>query len=176
MDRAGALLERSATRRLATADDREFLFRVFASTREEELGGVPWDAESKLAFLRQQFEAQDAHYRRYYPTAAFEVVLLGDEPIGRLYVDRWESEIRIMDISLMPAYRNEGIGTALLGELLDEGRRRGKTVSIHVEIYNPAMRLYQRLGFVHREDRGVYALMEWTPKSAAGGTADGGEG
>lgn len=145
--------------------DHGFLYTVYASTRTEELAPVPWTDEQKAAFLRQQFNAQHAHYQKHYGDARFEIILRDGEPVGRLYVARWPSEIRIVDIALLPAHRNAGIGGQLLRELLAEGAAAGKTVSIHVERFNPAMRLYQRLGFTEVADLGVYAMMEWTPAS-----------
>jgi len=143
--------------------DLSFLYRVYASTRAEELAMVDWDAAQKEAFLLQQFNAQHAWYTQNYPGALFHLVHLDEEPIGRLYLHSREKEIRVMDIALLPEYRGRGIGTALLADVLAEGRRGGKTVSIHVEIYNPALRLYSRLGFRPVADRGVYWLMEWSP-------------
>ena len=149
--------------RPARAEDRDFLLRVYASTREEELRLVDWSDEQKAAFVQQQFESQDAYYREHYDPATFDVIEVDGEPIGRLYVARWEDEIRIMDIALVPEYRGRGTGTVLLRDLLDEGARTGKRVSIHVERDNPALRLYERLGFAPVEDRGVYLLLEAAP-------------
>jgi ribosomal protein S18 acetylase RimI-like enzyme len=149
--------------RPARAEDRDFLLRVYASTREEELRVVDWSDEQKAAFVQQQFEAQDAYYREHYDPASFDVIEVDGEPAGRLYVARWEDEIRIMDIALIPEHRGRGTGTALLRDLLDEGARSGKRVSIHVEMNNPALRLYERLGFAPIEERGVYLLLEATP-------------
>ena len=145
------------------ADDRDFLRRVYASTREEELRLVDWTDEQKAAFVEQQFEAQDAYYREHYFPATFDVIDVEGEPVGRLYVARWEDEIRIIDIALLAEHRGRGTGTALLRELLDEAGRAGKRLSIHVEKNNPALRLYERLGFMPIEDRGVYLLLEATP-------------
>ena len=144
-------------------DDEPFLRRLYASIREDELAVVPWDEETKEAFLRQQFDAQDAHYREHYDGATYDVIEVDGEPAGRLYVARWDDEIRIMDIALLPEYRGRGIGTQLLRALLDEGARTGKRVSIHVEKHNPALMLYERLGFEPAADRGVHILMEVTP-------------
>ncbi|MCP4663054.1 MAG: GNAT family N-acetyltransferase [bacterium] len=47
--------------------------------------------------------------------------------------------------------------------LLTEAEEAGKPVRIHVERFNPAMRLYERLGFTQVDDQGVYYLMEWSP-------------
>ena len=124
---------------------------------------VDWSAEQKAAFVQQQFEAQDAYYREHYDPATFDVIEVDGEPVGRLYVARWEDEIRIMDIALLPEHRGRGIGTAFMRDLLDEGAHTGKRVSIHVELNNPARRLYERLGFSPVEERGVYVLMEATP-------------
>jgi ribosomal protein S18 acetylase RimI-like enzyme len=144
-------------------EDRAFLCLVYASTRWEELEPVPWTAGQKEAFLRQQFEAQDADYRRNYDSASFDVIEVEGVPAGRLYVDRGADEIRIVDISLLPRFRGSGIGTRLLRDLLDEAAGSGKRLSIHVEKHNPALRLYERLGFVPVADRGVYLLMEASP-------------
>jgi ribosomal protein S18 acetylase RimI-like enzyme len=134
---------------------------VYASTRAEELAVTDWSEEQKTQFLRQQFTAQDAHYRAHYPSAEFSVIEREGLPIGRLYVDRWTKEIRIMDIALLPEHRGAGIGTTLLRELQEEARAAGKSLSIHVEKFNPALRLYERLGFRPIEDKEVYLLMEW---------------
>jgi ribosomal protein S18 acetylase RimI-like enzyme len=147
--------------RTAGPEDFDFLARVYASTRTEELAPVPWTPDLKAAFLRAQFEAQDKYYRENYTTAEFLVILDGDVPAGRLYVDRWPDEIRLMDIALLPPHRGKGIGTTLLRDLQDEARAVGKALRIHVERMNPALGLYKRLGFRQIEDRGVYWLMEW---------------
>lgn len=144
-------------------DDREFLARLYASTREEELAATPWTEEQKAAFLRQQFEAQHAFYTEQFADAEFSVVLLDGEPAGRLYVDRRENEIRLIDIALLPEHRGQGIGGELMRDLLAEGEEKGLPVTIHVERFNPALRLYERLGFRHVEDQGPYYLMEWRP-------------
>jgi ribosomal protein S18 acetylase RimI-like enzyme len=121
---------------------------------------VPWDDAQKDAFLRQQFEAQDAWWRENYAQASFDVVVVDGEPAGRLYVHRGESEIRIVDIALLPEYRGREIGTGLLGDLLAEADAAGKSVTIHVERLNPALVLYERLGFALAEDKGVYLFLE----------------
>ena len=146
--------------------DMDFLLRVYHSTREEELAMVvDWTAEMKDAFVRQQFNAQHVWYQEHYEGASFDVVLIDGVPAGRLYVHRRPAEIRLVDITLLPEFRTGGLGTSILGDLLAEGETAGKPVTIHVEIYNPAMRLYERLGFRPIESRGPYLLMEWRPSS-----------
>jgi ribosomal protein S18 acetylase RimI-like enzyme len=151
------------TLRPITPDDEALLYRVYASTREDEMALVDWDDAQKEAFVRMQFTAQHSHYQQHYPDAAFEIIMVDEQPAGRLYVDRWPKEIRIVDIALLPEYRNAGIGTTLLKGILEEAVQSGKPVSIHVERFNPAMRLYERLGFSTISENGVYYLMEWVP-------------
>jgi ribosomal protein S18 acetylase RimI-like enzyme len=145
------------------ADDRSFLYHVYASTREEELAVTGWSAVQKEAFLMMQFKAQHTDYQEHYPQAAFLVILRQGQPIGRLYLDRRLDTLRIIDIALLPQYRGQGVGTTILEAILSEGQRLGLPVSIHVERFNPAQRLYRRLGFRQVADRGVYYLMEKTP-------------
>lgn len=147
--------------RPTTATDDPFLCALYASTRTEELAPVPWTEEQKRAFLEMQFRAQSLHYSTHYASASFMVIESGGEPIGRLIVDRRPEDIRVIDISLMPEYRGRGIGTMFLRELLNEAEASSKPVSIHVEHFNPAMRLYERLGFRHIDSNGVYHRMEW---------------
>lgn len=157
-------MENAVTLRPIAPEDMEFLHRVYRSTREDELAMVvDWTAEQKDAFVRQQFEAQHAWYTEHYVGADFQVILVDGVPAGRLYVHRREREIRLMDITLLPEHRGSGVGSSLLSDLMAESEAAGKPLTIHVEIYNPAMRLYKRLGFTTFEDRGVYHLLEWRP-------------
>lgn len=149
------------TLRAVTAADRDFLCSVYGSTRAEELAPVPWDDAQKAAFVRMQFEAQDRYYREVYPQGAFDVILVEGEAAGRLYINRGPDEMRIIDISMLPAYRNRRIGTHLIGALQTEAALARKPLRIHVERFNPALRLYERLGFKPIADRGVYLFLEW---------------
>jgi ribosomal protein S18 acetylase RimI-like enzyme len=153
--------------RPATQADRVFLVDLYASTRAGELALVDWDDATRRAFVEHQFSAQDHHYREHYPGATLDVVEVEGSPAGRLYVHRGEDDIRIMDIALAPEFRGRGIGTGLLEELMAEARSRGHSLSIHVEMQNPARSLYDRLGFVPVGEHGVYVLMRWTPDAGA---------
>jgi ribosomal protein S18 acetylase RimI-like enzyme len=109
-----------------------------------------------------QFNAQDLHYRQHFSAARFDVILAAGQPVGRLYVDRGEHEIRLIDIALLPEHRGRGIGGALIAELVAEAGAGGKTVAIHVEHHNPAKRLYERLGFrLSGGETGLYVQMQW---------------
>ena len=155
--------EATLTLRPEREEDRDFLRRLYASTRAEEMAVVPWSEEEKEQFLTLQFQAQHKFYSEQFTAAAFDIVEIDGEPAGRLYVDRRADEIRLIDIALLPEHRGRGLGGRLLRELLAEAGEAGKPVRIHVEHNNPALRLYRRLGFTRIDDHGVYYLMEWRP-------------
>jgi ribosomal protein S18 acetylase RimI-like enzyme len=147
----------------ALPEDESFLFEVYTSTRAEEIALVPWDDEQRKSFLTMQFAAQHSHYRAQFPDASYSVILRDDLPLGRFYVRKDKDEIRILDITILPEYRNSGIGTSLLRELLDEAAQSKKRVLIYVETFNPSLRLFERLGFKSIAEEGINFLMEWCP-------------
>jgi ribosomal protein S18 acetylase RimI-like enzyme len=146
-----------------TDADLPFLFGLYASTRAAEVAATGWPPEAQLQFLRQQFDAQHHHYTTYYPDAEWLVVEHERRVVGRLYLEEWPSQLRIIDIAVVPDAQGKGFGSALLADILARASSVGKEVSIHVEKNNPAMRLYHRLGFAKAEDKGVYDLLEWSP-------------
>lgn len=151
--------------RPVTPDDRDFLAAVYASTREGELAQMPFTAEQKALFVEQQFAAQSHHYSQYERTS-FDVVLVEKQPAGRLIVGRWADQLRVVDIALLPAFRGLGVGGELLRQVIVEADARGVPVTIYVERFNPAQRLYARLGFeiAQEHDGGVYLFLERPPR------------
>ena len=150
--------------REVTAEDGPFLLTVYAGTRLDELAMLPWDDFQKEAFVQMQFNAQRQHYNMVYPDVENHIILVNDEPVGRLLVNRAPTSLTLVDISLLPAARARGIGTQILNELLDEARSQAKPVHLHVEVTNPAKRLYERLGFFTEGEDALYCQMKWIPK------------
>lgn len=157
---------KAITFRAAGPDDEDFLLRVYSSSREYEMSMVPWDDRQKEAFLKMQLTAQQEHYQKFYPNAQHQIIVSNGEPVGRVYVERNDKAIRILDITILPQFRNSGIGTPIIEGLIDEARRAGKSVRIYVESYNPSARLFERLGFSRKEEDGINILFEY--RSGAG--------
>jgi ribosomal protein S18 acetylase RimI-like enzyme len=151
--------EESVTLRAATPDDEAFLLQVYAGTRSDELDGLGWDDNQKLAFVSMQFNAQ----RRCYPEADNKIILLNQRPIGRMLVGRTEDEILLIDIAVLPEHRNAGIGTSLIRNLLSEAAAAEKPVRLHVFKYGRAVHLYERLGFSTVSSDSAYLEMAWVP-------------
>jgi ribosomal protein S18 acetylase RimI-like enzyme len=152
-------------------EDRDLLCRIYGSTRTEELAPVPWTEEQKAAFLRQQFDAQTAYWDEQYPNAERSIIEVDGMPAGRFYVQRWPKEFRLVDVALLPDFRKRGVGTELIRSLFSEAARAGKVVTIHVEMFNPARALYERLGFASKGEQGMYVLMEWKPEAVGAGVS-----
>jgi ribosomal protein S18 acetylase RimI-like enzyme len=149
------------TLRPVTSDDESFLYRAYASTRADELARVPWNEAQREAFLKMQFAAQQLDYRTRYPAATHDIILLNSIPVGRVYVDRRDKQIYILDITVLPEHRNKGAGTTLIKRLMSEAADSGKSLTIYVESFNPSCHLFERLGFLKIADDGVNYLMEW---------------
>jgi ribosomal protein S18 acetylase RimI-like enzyme len=143
--------------------DLPFLRRLYISTRWDELAIVDWPDQQKVAFLDSQFGFQRYHYYTYYPTTAFALLEQHGTPCGRLYLERRPKLATMLDIALLPQWRGRGTGTALIAATLAEAGAAGQVVSIMVEKFNPAQRLYRRLGFREVSDQGVQWEMEWHP-------------
>ena len=152
---------RLVTFRPATVDDEAFLLELYGSTRLEELALTDWGEAQRDAFLRMQFNAQQVHYRTHYPEGEHLIILLNGKSIGRLYVANIPEEIRIIDITIIPASRNAGSGISIITELMDEAKALEKPLRIYVESFNPSLRLFERLGFVKIDESGYSYLLEW---------------
>ena len=142
--------------------DRPILLEIYASSRQNEMDLLQdWTAQQKLDFLTQQFDAQHTHYQQHNSAGFFQLILKDLRPIGRLYWIQYSGEIRIIDIALLPDFQSQGIGTTLLASIQKLAADNDKKVSIHVEFFNPALRLYERLGFQKVEEHGIYHFMIW---------------
>lgn len=153
--------------RSAGVDDEQFLFTLYASTRQEEMASWGWNDQQQETFLRMQYAALQRRYQGEAETTTHHIVLQDGRPIGRLLVIRSTGEIRLADITLLPEQCGHGIGSALIADLQRESAAAGLPLRLHVVRDNRAARLYQRLGFVLIEDTGSHLKMEWLPPSSA---------
>lgn len=148
--------------RPVTDDDDLFLLSLYGSTRADELNQVVWAEGQKEAFLRWQFDMQKREYDARFPDARHQLIMVDDEPAGRIWVGEDQEQIRLLDISLLPQFQKRGAGTMLLKGLMQEAASAGKFLRHMVFVLNnDAHRFYERLGFVVIEDVGAYKHMEF---------------
>ena len=151
--------------RPALPEDEDFLVAVYGSTRQQELVMVPWTDEQKEAFIRFQLKAQLAHYQAEYPNAEYSIILVEALPVGRLYLDRREVEIRIMDLTLLPESRGKGISSPILQHLMEEALESAKILSINIDKLSQSQAIFEHFGFTPSEDSGFHVLYAWKPQN-----------
>ena len=147
-------------------EDLEFLYKVYASSRAEEMTMTGWNEQQIKEFLRMQFDFQHKQYMQNYQNASFDIILYHQQPVGRLYLDRRQDDIRIVDIALLTEFRRQKIGSKIMEALMAEADEKNVTLSLHVEHNNPALGLYHRLGFEKKDDTGVYFFLERPPAAS----------
>ncbi|MEM8778343.1 MAG: GNAT family N-acetyltransferase [Cyanobacteria bacterium P01_G01_bin.49] len=157
----------SLTYRNAAPEDESFLFKLYTSTRTEELDAWGWNTQQHEAFLKMQFQAQQISYRNQFPNSNYQIILIQKLAVGAMLVIRKEAEIHLVDLALLPEYRDQGIGTFLLQNLLIEAAQTRKPVRLQVIQVNRAFQLYQRLGFSTVGNNGIHFAMEWLPPNIA---------
>ena len=156
--------DREVTLRPVSDADEDFLFAVYASTRAEEMARVPWNEEQKTGFVRMQYTAQARHYSVEFPAGRHEIVCADGRPAGRLYTDRNDERLLILDITILPEFRNAKVGETVLRQLMREAESAATPVTIWVESFNPSQRFFARLGFERTKEQGFNQLLCWSPK------------
>ena len=152
---------RALTLEMVRADEVA-LFELYTAVRAEELGMRGWDAELRNQMLRFQFEAQRRGYREQFPGADERLILRDGSPIGWIIVDRSGTELRGIDLALLPEERNKGVGTRVIRTLQEEAAAESRPMVLSVLTHNVrAFGLYVRLGFRVTSETDTHTVMEW---------------
>lgn len=149
--------------RPAGPDDEGFLRELHASTILPEIALMGLDAGQTQLLLEQQYQARKSTYLSHYPDATYVIIEIDRNIAGLQCTNDSGEQILLVDLALLPQYRNQGIGSQLLTRLIDNARDQQKRVVLHVLAANPAQRLYERLGFRVTETTPPYIRMEWHP-------------
>jgi len=148
--------------RPAAAEDQDFLYELYASTREAEFAMMPISDEQRAVLMRQQFELQKKGYASQYPDAVHSVIEVEGRRAGRIWIDESPSEILIVDLALLPEFQRKGIGTYLMRQSMDRGAQVRKPVTGTVLWYNVAsLEFVRKLGFVGTRADEIFVGVEW---------------
>lgn len=150
--------------RQAAGDDEAFLRRVFVSVYAPRFAALPAAEQSFL--LEIQYQALTQSRRETYPTAATSIILVDGEPAGFCSTITRDSRVLLIDIALLPGFRNRGIGTVILQDIIEAARATGSGIDLSVERSSPALRLYERLGFSVIAGEGPYVTMQFAGQFA----------
>lgn len=158
--------------RPATPEDEAFLCALYTSTREDEVAAWGWTETQRRDFLKQQFSLQHRSYEMQFPGADQQIIVSDQRSIGRILVYRAGDELRLVDIALLPAERGRGVATSLIRVLIAEAHEKHLPVRLQVITSNPAVRLYERLGFRRTGGDDLYFQMESAAPSSGGSATD----
>lgn len=154
--------------RLAETSDEDFLYEIFVASRERELGPLPPEVRDTLA--KQQYQFHRNGLKTEYPDAEQFVMLapagstdVETGPVGMIILADRPDALWVVDMALHPDRRNAGLGAAVLQSLMDRCRSSGKIMRGSVTPYNPARRLYARLGVKEIGQERGYISLEWRP-------------
>ena len=165
MQTPALLTERGFSLRAAQDNDLPWLRDLYASTRAEEMAPVPWPEIAKRSFLEQQFGLQHQHYMKHFGDADFLAIEHAESgPVGRYYLQRAAPDHLIVDISLFPGLRGQGIGRTLIEASQRAAQALGHGMQLHVAQHNhAARRLYERLAFIATPSTQTHQHMRWYP-------------
>jgi ribosomal protein S18 acetylase RimI-like enzyme len=141
--------------------DADFVFSLFCELRAPELRAACTDEAALRQLLAMQHHAQLASYRRAFPRAERELFLCDRERAGSWLIDRAQTAFTLIDFALAARFRGRGLGQRLLRSLQQRAREERMPILLHVRPDNPALRLYQRLGFAITESSPAELAMEW---------------
>lgn len=150
----------------AQTKDNPFLLQLYASSRADEVQAWGWNEATLNAFLEMQWKAQQQHYTSRYPEAEHLIIYSHQIRVGRMMFSHTPRRLTLVDITLLPEYRNQKIGTQLLQQLQYKASSLSIPLQLSVLRMNPAYRLYQRLGFNCIGSNDLYHFLEWTHQNS----------
>jgi ribosomal protein S18 acetylase RimI-like enzyme len=150
--------------RNAAAADEPFLFALFACDKALEFAPLGWSPEQLQPLLEMQYRARRQSWAQVYPAAVDSILVLDDgTPVGRQLVDWQTDHYRLVDLAVLAEYRNRGIGSWVFRAAQERAAAEDVALRLRVLRTNPALRLYERLGFTEiARDEFAFEL-EWRP-------------
>ena len=124
--------------RPASEQDREFLYALHCSTMRDVIEQTwGWDDTWQRVDFQKRFDM--------YTVSIIEA---GSRSVGSLWLEQGPDSLYIHDLEVEPSSQGRGIGTAVIGMVIEQGAGRGLPIVLSVVPANPrAMSLYERLGF-----------------------------
>lgn len=156
------------TIRSAAPADEEFLFRLFAAEKAAEFAPLGLDAQQLRPLLEMQYRARHFAYAQEFPAAVNMILCLADgTQAGRHLVERQQACYRTIDIAVLPEHRNRGIATWALRQMQQVAALEAVPFRLRVMKGSPALRLYERIGFIKSSADELSYEMEWQPPISA---------
>jgi GNAT superfamily N-acetyltransferase len=147
--------------RPAVPADEPFLRELDGALVAEQLGGGGLDQNTLTRLAELQFTARRRDRAAHYPEAGEQVIMLDGRPVGAILVDRSSERILIVDLALVHAARQQGIGTTIVAALAAEAAQRGVPLRATTQSSNAGARqFYARAGLQEIEDDGLNVSLQ----------------
>lgn len=129
--------------RIITENDYEFIYKVKKEAYKKyvEMNYGIWDEQQQKEYFKKFIET--------YNEGAFIIIFDGKD-VGFYNGCTTDNKYEIGNICIIPEYQNQGIGTAILKDII--ANNSDKEITIQYFKQNPVGRLYERLGFKRVEE------------------------
>jgi len=147
--------------RPATSDDHDFVYRVKIDALKEYITETwGWDDRVQREF----------HEKNFSPVN-MRIIHNGDADVGFWVVEEVKDEIRLNEINLLRRFQRQGIGTQIIQKIQGDAVAKGKRVWLQVLKVNPAIQLYERLGFTVYAETETHRKMTYGEQGGSGNSA-----
>jgi len=117
--------------------------------------------------LKLDLGAQISSFRAQWESAQVQIITLDGRDVGWLQSMTAEDALFLAQLIVDAPVQRRGIGTEVMQLVIGEASRTGRAVELAVVKINPALRLYEKLGFnvTHEDQHKFYMRRE--PDAAA---------
>jgi ribosomal protein S18 acetylase RimI-like enzyme len=152
----------------AGPEDERLLFALYAEDQRAQFVPSGLAEELVRSLIQMQYRGRSMTYAARYPASENSILIADDgSPVGRLLLDRGSLRLpdcwRIVDIAILATHRGKGLGTRVLKECQRLCAAAGASLELQVTPWNPARRLYERLGFQVVSEDATAVEMGWSP-------------
>jgi len=138
-------------KRKATPSDFELTFRLKKSAGGEYIRKVfGWDEDLQIKLHREQYTPSNT-----------ELIVKDSKEIGWISVFLRNDHIKIDEMYIIPQHQNKGIGSILVRKVISDAESKNLTAQLRVFKINPAVKLYERLGFQIYDEDGPFYIMKY---------------
>ncbi len=142
----------SVTKRVATEADTDLARQIHHAAYHDVVVRQFGNWDEKL---------QDNFFNDDWEPAAHDIILADGEICGYTRIRREADHIFIAELVLLPKFQGKGIGTYILKEVIEEGRKKSLPIRLGVFKENKAQALYRKLGFKDVGLTDTQFEMEW---------------
>jgi GNAT superfamily N-acetyltransferase len=108
--------------------------------------------------LNLDMAAQEVNFREHWAVKQVRIIAADSSDVGWLQSTMQDDGLFVAQLFVDGPFQRQGIGTEVMNRLIGEAACLNQAVLLAVVKINPALRLYERLGFhtTHEDDRKFY--------------------